>query len=114
MAYTFVSHTVSATTQRELGVGVSSHLFRDCSVYTIASNAGDQMRMASALLQHTDPRVTREHYNKSTTTAERCTRRQKSTKKFLMNWPAAQQNCVQSSSQLGAKFGMAGRLRQKA
>lgn len=64
MGYTFVSTTISSITQRELGVRISPHLFRDCAVYTVASNAGDQMGMASALLQHTDPRVTQEHYNK--------------------------------------------------
>jgi integrase len=63
MSYAFVSQTVTEVTKRELRVAVSPHLFRDCAVYTIANNAGDRMRMASALLQHTDPRVTEKHYN---------------------------------------------------
>jgi integrase len=64
MSYTFASQTITEVTKRELGVAVSPHLFRDCAVYTIANNAGDRMGMASALLQHTDPRVTNKHYNK--------------------------------------------------
>jgi integrase len=55
---------ITEVTKRELGVAVSPHLFRDCAVYTIANEAGDQMGMASALLHHTDPRVTENHYNK--------------------------------------------------
>jgi integrase len=64
LGYAFVSQTITEVTKRELGVAVSPHLFRDCAVYTIANNAGDRMGMASALLQHTDPRVTQKHYNK--------------------------------------------------
>jgi hypothetical protein len=31
---------------------------------TIANTAGSEMGVASALLQHTDPRTTQKHYNK--------------------------------------------------
>jgi integrase len=43
---------------------VNPHLFRDCAVRTIADRGGDEMGIASALLQHADSRVTDEHYNK--------------------------------------------------
>jgi integrase len=64
MAYTYVGTTVSAITRRELDVDISPHLFRDCAVYTVATRAGQEMGIASAILQHSDPRVTDEHYNK--------------------------------------------------
>ena len=64
LAYTYVGTIISATTHRELGITVNPHLFRDCAVFTIAHEAGDQMSMASALLQHTDQRVTQKHYNR--------------------------------------------------
>jgi integrase len=64
LAYTYVGQIITETTLRELGVAVSPHLFRDCAVYTVAIAAGDRMGIASALLQHTDPRTTEKYYNK--------------------------------------------------
>ncbi|MGC1177933.1 MAG: site-specific integrase, partial [Methyloceanibacter sp.] len=64
LAYTYVEKIITETTLRELGVAVSPHLFRDCAVYTVAIAAGDQMGVASALLQHNDERTTEKHYNK--------------------------------------------------
>jgi hypothetical protein len=40
------------------------HLLRDAAVHFVAMNAGDQMGIASAVLNHTDPRTTEKHYNK--------------------------------------------------
>jgi integrase len=64
LAYTYVGSIISETTRRELGIVVNPHLFRDCAVFTIAHNAGERMGIASALLQHTDARVTNAHYNR--------------------------------------------------
>jgi integrase len=64
LAYTFVGGIITETTGRELGVRVSPHLFRSAAVHTVAMNAGDQMGIASALLHHSDPRVTEGHYAK--------------------------------------------------
>jgi len=64
LAYSFVGKVVTDVTRRELSVAVSPHLFRDSAVHTVANNLGDQMGVASALLQHTDPRITELHYNK--------------------------------------------------
>jgi hypothetical protein len=64
LAYTYVGTIITEVTRRELGQAVNPHLFRDCAVYTIAHHAGDEMGVASALLQHSDPRVTEEHYNR--------------------------------------------------
>jgi integrase len=64
LAYNYIEEIITETTLRELGVAVSPHLFRDCAVYTVATVAGDRMGIASALLQHTDPRTTEKYYNK--------------------------------------------------
>ncbi len=64
LAYTYVGHVITETTRRELGVAVNPHLFRDCAVFTVATNAGDRMGIASALLQHTDQRTVDKYYNK--------------------------------------------------
>jgi integrase len=64
MAYTYVGTTISAVTRRELGIDISPHLFRDCAVFTVATRAGKDMGLASAVLQHSDPRSREEYYNK--------------------------------------------------
>jgi integrase len=53
---------VSKITCETLGVDVSPHLFRTCAASTAATYAGDTPHLASALLNHTDPRVTEDHY----------------------------------------------------
>ena len=68
LAYTYVGTVISRVTHRELGVTVNPHLFRDSAVLTVANHAGAHMEIASGLLQHTDPRVTEEHYNKGAST----------------------------------------------
>jgi integrase len=67
LAYTYVGAIITETTRRELGIAVNPHLFRDCAVFTVAHEAGRQMGIASALLQHTDQRVTEAHYNRGAT-----------------------------------------------
>ena len=64
LAYTYVGQIITETTLRELAVGISPHLFRDCAVFTVATVAGDRMGIASGLLQHTDSRTIEKHYNK--------------------------------------------------
>ena len=68
LAYSFVGKVITDVTRLELGIAVSPHLFRDSAVHTVANNLGDQMGVASALLQHTDPRTTELHYNKGAST----------------------------------------------
>jgi integrase len=53
--------TLSAT-----GVKVTPHLFRTSTASSAAAYAGDNPHLASALLHHTDPRFTNEHYNRAT------------------------------------------------
>jgi site-specific recombinase XerD len=58
---------ISQTTLRTLGVDVSPHLFRTAAATTAATYAGDNPYLGSALLGHSDPRVTQEHYNRAST-----------------------------------------------
>jgi len=44
---------------------VSPHLFRTAAASTAAMYAGNTPHLASALLNHTDPRVTEQHYNRA-------------------------------------------------
>lgn len=57
---------ISKITLRTIGVDVSPHLFRAAAGTTVASYGGDTPHLASALLGHTDPRVTEEHYIRAT------------------------------------------------
>jgi integrase len=56
---------ISRVTLETLGVDVSPHLFRTAAASTAAAYGGNTPHLASALLNHTDPRVTEEHYNRA-------------------------------------------------
>ena len=56
---------VSKITRETVGVDVSPHLFRTAAASTAAAYGGNTPHLASALLNHTDPRVTEEHYNRA-------------------------------------------------
>jgi integrase len=58
---------ISKITFETLGVDVSPHLFRTAAASTAAAYGGNTPHLASALLNHTDPRVTEEHYNRAST-----------------------------------------------
>jgi integrase len=58
---------ISKITLQTLGVDVSPHLFRTAAASTAAVYGGNTPHLASALLNHTDPRVTEEHYNRAST-----------------------------------------------
>jgi integrase len=57
---------VSKITLMTLGVDVSPHLFRTAAASTAAAYGGNTPHLASAILNHTDPRVTEDHYNRAT------------------------------------------------
>jgi integrase len=61
-----VGTLVSKITFEALGVDVSPHLFRTAAASTAATYGGSLPHLASALLNHTDPRITEEHYNRAT------------------------------------------------
>ena len=56
---------VSKITLETIGVDVSPHLFRTAAASTAAAYSGATPHLASVLLNHTDPRVTEEHYNRA-------------------------------------------------
>ena len=56
---------ISKITLETLGVDVSPHLFRTAAASTAAAYGGNTPHLASALLNHTDPRVKEEHYNRA-------------------------------------------------
>jgi integrase len=57
---------ISKLTRETIGVDVSPHLFRTAGASTAAIYCGSHPHLASALLNHRDPRVTEEHYNRAT------------------------------------------------
>ena len=61
-----LSTLISKITLQTIGIDVSPHLFRTAAASTAAVYGGNTPHLASALLNHTDPRVTEEHYNRAT------------------------------------------------
>jgi integrase len=58
---------ISNITLETIGVDVSPHLFRTAAATTSACYGTDMPYLASAVLGHTDPRVTEDHYIRTTT-----------------------------------------------
>jgi len=58
---------ISNITLETIGVDVSPHLFRTAAATTSACYGTDIPYLASAVLGHTDPRVTEDHYIRTTT-----------------------------------------------
>jgi integrase len=56
---------ISKITLETIGVDVSPHLFRAAAASTAAAYGGNTPHLPSALLNHADPRVTEEHYNRA-------------------------------------------------
>jgi integrase len=65
MTYLAVEKVIKITTLSVVGIDVSPHLFRTSAVSTAAIHAGEQPRLGSALLHHSDPNVAEEHYNRA-------------------------------------------------
>jgi integrase len=61
-----LARVIRNTTLRTVGVAVSPHLFRTSGASAAASYGGDNPHLASALLHHTHPSLTNEHYNRAT------------------------------------------------
>jgi site-specific recombinase XerD len=58
-------HLITKITFDTVGISVSPHLFRTAAASTAATYGGNTPHLASALLNHTDPRTTDEHYNRT-------------------------------------------------
>lgn len=65
-SYAGVEHVIRRTTRRTLGIEIGPHMFRACAATTASAQATHLPGLASALLQHVDPRVTERHYNRAT------------------------------------------------
>jgi integrase len=61
----YLSRLISQVTLQTVGVDVSPHLFRTAAASTAAAYGGKTPHLATALLNHTDPRVTEEHYTRA-------------------------------------------------
>ena len=64
-----VGALISQTTEQTIGIRISPHLFRTAGATTAAEATGDMPQLASALLGHKHPRITEEHYNRSSSLA---------------------------------------------
>jgi integrase len=58
-------HLITKITFETVGVSVSPHLFRTAAASTAATYGGSTPHLATALLNHTDPRITEQHYNRA-------------------------------------------------
>jgi site-specific recombinase XerD len=65
MSYAGVERVFTETTRTTVGVAVSPHLFRTAIASSAAIHGRANPHLASALLHHTDPRVTEAHYNRA-------------------------------------------------
>jgi len=65
LGYSAMGVAIMKTTCATLGVAVNPHAFRMAAATTAAYRAGTEPYLGSALLQHTDPRVTEEHYTRA-------------------------------------------------
>jgi hypothetical protein len=65
MSYDGVARAITDTTRATIGVAVSPHLFRTATATSAAIHGGAKPHLASALLHHTDHRVTEAHYNRA-------------------------------------------------
>jgi integrase len=61
-----VGKLITQVTLETLGIAVPPHLFRTAAATTLADVKSDMPHLASALLGHTHPRITEEHYNRAT------------------------------------------------
>ena len=60
-----VERAITETTRMALGVPVNPHRFRTADATSAALHAPQSPHLASALLQHFDPKVTEQHYNRA-------------------------------------------------
>jgi integrase len=65
LCYSQVKRAITETTRMTLGVPVNPHRFRTSDATSAALHASHAPHLASALLQHSDSKVTEEHYNRA-------------------------------------------------
>lgn len=94
MTYAGVAHAITETTRSTVGVSVSPHLFRTSIASSAAVHGGANPHLASALLHHTDARVTEQHYNRASSLSAAESLRavvQEYVKKLASDHPSASQ-----------------------
>jgi integrase len=64
LSYSGVGLAILTTTRQRVGVAVNPHAFRMAAATTAAYRVPAEPHLGSALLQHTDSRVTEEHYTR--------------------------------------------------
>jgi integrase len=64
LSYSAVGVVILETTRDRIGVPVNPHAFRMAAATTAAYQAPEEPHLGSALLHHTDSRVTEEHYTR--------------------------------------------------
>lgn len=62
LTYNAVERLITETTRMTIGVAVNPHRFRASAATSAALHSPQSPHLGSALLQHSDPRVTQEHY----------------------------------------------------
>jgi integrase len=65
MSYSGVGRVVTETTRSAIGVDISPHMFRTSAASTAAIYAPENPDLGSAVLNHSDPTVREDHYNRS-------------------------------------------------
>jgi site-specific recombinase XerD len=65
MSYIGIEKVITDTTYEVTGTRVSPHLFRTSGATTAAIKATATPNLASALLDHRDPKTTQQHYNRA-------------------------------------------------
>ena len=60
-----VYHRIVKVTEEAFGSPIHPHLFRDCAATSIAINDPEHVRIAAAILGHTNLRTTERHYNQA-------------------------------------------------
>ena len=60
-----IQQVIGATTLATVGIELGPHMFRTAAASTSAIHGGRTPHLASALLHHTNPAVTQEHYNRA-------------------------------------------------
>jgi integrase len=60
-----IGKLITQITRETVGIAISPHLFRTADATTAADALSDMPYFASALLGHTNPRITDEHYKRN-------------------------------------------------
>jgi integrase len=63
MAYKYLKKRIPAVTERELGIKISTHLFRDIAVTTLVRESPEHALLTRPLLAHASFDIVERHYN---------------------------------------------------